>query len=644
MRSTRKTRTVLAGALAGFLVGPVWGLTSASAATCGLPVRYAPTSNTIYLSPGTVTTLTQIKVVCPAAPLWETSPGSGVWQLDADLVLQGGARLDLHSRGSGGDVDQLRLRSASSALKSEVSAVTAQYGVLDLLGVKLTSWDPATGAPDTDVSLPAGAASDARGRAFIRALSYLDTDGVTARTSRMDINGSDLGYLGFNTAESQGVAYKARGCGASTTTTVCAQVGVVGSETNSRFHDNFMGTYTWGADAIAFTGNEYARNIDYGLDPHDDSDGLLIDHNSSHDNGNHGIICSQRCDHLTITNNSVHDNGVIPYVGPNDDNPADNQVHGIMIHRGVTDSIIANNTVYSQPNGAGIAVFDSSDDVVRDNTVTGNRYGIRVSVGSRRLTVTGNTIASSGNYAVFAYQGSDLPTYSNLDGRSSDIVVSANTLNGSGSDIIKLGDADRWTFQGNAVTGSVGGSVRLERSRDTRWTNNSLPSGLAFTVRGSSTYPGSLRVVSPPAPYPFTVDSYSSVTSEHSAGGLARVAAGIASTVTGAGSVLTLTSALVGTSVVVVTPQPVRVLPDAGTLSAAPAAWTATGGQVTLAAGSVSQVVSVVASGLAAGAPVVVTDPAGIVLASGTADSNGEFAFSLNPGRTTPWTFTVRVG
>ena len=80
---------------------------------------------------------------------------------------------------------------------------------------------------------------------------------------------------------------------------------VGGKETGSRFHDNFMGTYTWGAQDMLFDRNTYSKNKSYGLDPHDDSDYLTITNNMFSENSNHGLICSQRCDHLIIRGNKA---------------------------------------------------------------------------------------------------------------------------------------------------------------------------------------------------------------------------------------------------------------------------------------------------------------------------------------------------
>ncbi len=474
------SRVAAAGVTAALALGTLLlGASPAEAAACNAPVRYSATSDTIYLTAGTaVDTLTEVKAACSSAPLVQVSPG--VWELNADLVLQTGAQLTLDGAA---DVRELRLQSLPSGVQRDVSAVTAQYGRLDIRGVKVTSWN-GTG-PDTDVTVPAGGV---RGRAFIRALSIME--GSTARQSTMNIENSDLGFLGYNGAEAYGVAYKARGCGIDTPS-VCTALNVLGKQIGSRFHDNFMGTYTWGAQDMLFDRNTYSGNKSYGLDPHDDSDFLTITNNVFSGNGNHGLICSQRCDHLTITGNKAIDNGHVPYVGPGDDDPSDNQVHGIMLHRGVTDSLVENNEVRGQINGGGIVIFDSIGNTVRGNTIAGNKYGLRFSVGTRDTVVTGNTVTGSGANAVFTFKGTDAPVYTGTTGRPKSITFTDNTFTGAGAELFKLQDSDLFTFTGGAITpGAPARGPRFERGTGHIYNGTvATPTGTTFTLRGTATAP-----------------------------------------------------------------------------------------------------------------------------------------------------------
>ncbi len=474
--STAVRSIVAAGAATVAAAALVVVAAPAEAATCSDPVRYSSASDTIYLTaPGAVDTLAEIKAACPSAPLAQVSPG--IWELNADLVVQNGATLTLD--GADG-VQELRLQSLPSGLQRDVSAITAQYGQITMKGVHVTSWN-GTG-PDTDYTIPGGGV---RGRAFVRALSYMD--GTTPRQSTMTIVDSDLGFLGYNGAEAYGVAYKARGCGIDTQS-VCAALNVLGSETGSRFHDNFMGTYTWGAQDMLFDRNTYEHNKDYGLDPHDDSDYLTITNNLFTQNNNHGLICSQRCDHLVIRGNRSIDNGHTPYVGPGDDDPKDNQVHGIMLHRGVTDSVIENNEVSGQINGAGIAIFDSVGNTVRGNTLSGNKYGLRFSVGTRGTLVSDNTVKNSLANAVFSYKGTDIASYTGTSGRPTGVTFTGNTFSGAGAELFKVQDSDRFTFTGGSATpGTPAMGPRFERGQGHVYDATvATPAGTTFVLRGSS--------------------------------------------------------------------------------------------------------------------------------------------------------------
>jgi poly(beta-D-mannuronate) C5 epimerase len=308
----------------------------------------------------------------------------------------------------------------------------ATSGTIDITGVTVTSWN-GTG-PDTDLTVPTGGT---RGRAFVRAVSFME--GGTPRPSTLNIVNSDLGFLGYNAAESYGVSYKARGCGA-TTSTICDVLDVLGKQTGSTFHDNYIGTYTWGAKDMLFDHNVYTKNKSYGLDPHDDSDYLTITNNTFSENGNHGLICFQRCDHLTITGNTSRHN-----------TSATAETHGIMLHRGVTDSVVENNTVENNSTGGGIVVFDSVGNSIKNNTITGNKYGLRFSVGTKDLAVSGNTVKSSLRYAVYTYKGSDVPSYTGTSGRPTGITFTDNTFDGAGAELFKIQDSDKFTFTGGSI-------------------------------------------------------------------------------------------------------------------------------------------------------------------------------------------------
>jgi hypothetical protein len=613
---------------------------AAQATACGGRVRYASTSNTIYLQSGSAT-LSAIAALCPSAPLTLVDPSRRIWELRGDLVVQNGATLVLHGGAVAGDVDVLRLRSLASAAKTDVSAITAQYGQIDVNTVAVTSWDDATGTPDTHPALPAGAAPDARGRAFIRAVSFLDPDGTTPRESRMDIANSDLGYLGWYGAESYGVAYKSRGCDA-THLSVCAALDVFGSETNSRFHNNYMGTYTFDAEGMNFAGNEYDHNTMYGLDPHDDSDNLTITGNHFHDNGDHGLICSQRCNGLEISHNESDHNGIPPFTFPGDDDSSDNQVHGIMIHRGVTDTTIEDNYVHDQPNGAGIAVFDSSGDTIKNNLVVGAKHGLRYSVGATRIATLGNRVIGSSQDAVFTYQGSDAATYATRSGRPTNLSFSGNTFSGSGSNILKINDADGTTFTGNTVSGTVG-SARMQNATGTVFSGVAYPVNQLFATVGSTARRGSTRIAGATLPTKVSVDAHSGVTLTNTDHRVYDLAAPVPTVITAVGGTLALTSTQLGTATATITPRALWISPSAGTATGRVTGFTSATSHVFASVGAVGTKLTITIGGRAASHAYTLKSGS-TVLARATSTASGQVTFVITPVSTAVVDYTVAAG
>ncbi len=621
--SVHRIAVVVAVCALGVAGGLAGGVGAASAASCTGQVRYAASSNTLYLTSGDVT-LRELAALCPSAPL-AAADSAGTWDLGANLVVQNGATLRVKGPSAGGEVATLRLRSRATGTRVDVVEVTANYGNLVFDSVAVTSWDDVAGSIDINPELAAGAPAGSRGRAFVRALSFIDPATGLARESRMDITDSDFGYLGWYGGESYGVSYKARGCEI-TRPDLCDKVAVYGSQVNSRFHHLYFGTYTWGAEGMLFDGNEYDHNVMYGLDPHDDSDNLTITDNHFHNNGTHGFICSQRCNNLYIARNVSNNNGNPPHVAAADDNPADNQVHGIMLHRGVTDSIVENNLVYDNINGAGIAVFDSMRNTVRNNEIRGNEYGIRVSVGSRDNQFVGNLVADSSQYAVFTFAGSDQAVYGNLNGRNTDLVFTDNTFSGSGSDLIKLREADRVSFIGNTVAGVVG-PMRIDSSTGIDWQGTTLPGRDVMLRNTTGPASGTLRNLG--VPVKVSLGSAGTYDIVNDTGRLMAPSRGPATnTVDPANARLSMSTASQGAASLTVRPLAVRVRPTAGTVTITPGAQSATQSTFVVAGGQPGSPLAWTAGGMTAGRRYSVVVDA-VTLTTVTADSQGTVRWSL---------------
>ncbi len=324
-----------------------------------LVVTYDQKANTIYVSGrGKQVTLSDIQNRI-GKELLSDSPGK-IWTLNATIFIRSGVTLNLDKN----EVTWLRL----SSTRNKYVMLQAFNGIIEVNGVKITSWDPIQKDYDRNLN---------DGRSFI-----LVKDG-----SRMDIYNAELAYLGFARAPNfplspYGVSWRmSRGKLGTTILT--------GEIINSKFHDNYFGAYTFGATGMLWKSNEFYNNVRYGLDPHDDSNGFLVENNRSHNNGTHGIIFSKRCMYNTIRNNLSYNN----------------KLHGIMLHEKSSNNIIENNTLYG--NTGGIVMWHSSNNLVRNNTVENNHNGIRGNAGSINNLIVKNTIKENTLYGIYFYNKAD---------------------------------------------------------------------------------------------------------------------------------------------------------------------------------------------------------------------------------------------
>lgn len=315
-------------------------------------INYDQQNNTIFVKEaGSVTTLAKINQSLPPFRrklLEQVSPGE--WVLRANLYIGKNVTLIL----DGDEVKELKMKSDDNFvwLRSEA-------GNILISKTKVISWNENDNTPDYDYS---------DGRSYI-----------TARNSgRMDIINSDLSYLGYSGfpnrggpfGGSYGVSWKINNNG-------FRERLLTGVVLNSKFHNNYFGLYTFGATGMLIRGNEFYENIQYGLDPHDDSNNFLIENNRAYRNGNHGIILSRRCfDNVISGNISI-----------------DNRLHGIMLDRGSNNNLVEGNTVYG--NVDGLAIYDSHNNLVLENEVRHNMRGIRINAGSKDNYLEKNVIFSN---------------------------------------------------------------------------------------------------------------------------------------------------------------------------------------------------------------------------------------------------------
>ncbi|CAM9858944.1 unnamed protein product [Pylaiella littoralis] len=452
-------------------------------------IRWSSMSDRLYLENGACVTMTDIYESRldnsgnkgPVYPidkdtLQKTDTVTGSWYLESSLYVQEGSRLVLKAgTRKGGDCDHLLL--ASSPTK--YVELRAHGGGILMKNTHVESWDMDAGTVDED---------DEDGRSWISAISEVITDphetcSGTAKNqmgeARLDIIDSEVNHLGYYDSESYGISYKVRGfCNDSSNPEVFDSVGVYGDILRSEIHHNYFGHYSYGHQGGNFSSNEVHHNIGYGLDPHDDSDYMIIHDNHVHNNGWHGIIASKRCDHASIQNNHVHHNGLIDDGGRRTGN-------GIMLHRSSDYGSIKNNVVHDNMD-SGIALYESSSCEISGNTIYSNKNGIRMSLGSSLNLVWDNAITIHGEdakYAIYLYQGNDIPEVAGSTGRPHDNRFFSNTII-SDSVAVKMVESDANAIEGNVIYAKAS---RFDDATSVLWKDNFMQDGgHCYKLEGST--------------------------------------------------------------------------------------------------------------------------------------------------------------
>lgn len=295
--------------------------------------------------------------------------GEKKWILRKNLFIDDGVTLII----DGEDVEWLLLKSE----KDRFAWIKAEGGNLIISGTKITSWDETKKEHDTEVG---------DGRAYV----------LQKSNGRMDILNSEMAYLGYAGAPNRGNPYGGPyGVSWKIHNDTFRQELSTGNLIGSSIHHNFFGVYTFGVTGIRMSDNKVFENQEYGIDPHDDSNNLLIENNQVFRNGNHGIIASKRC-----FSNIIRDNFTM-----------NNRLHGIMLDRDSNNNLVTGN--YSFGNVNGMALYHSSENIIVGNVFMENRFGIRANNFSHDNYFGYNTIEGN-KKGVFLY------------GESKDNHISAN--------------------------------------------------------------------------------------------------------------------------------------------------------------------------------------------------------------------------
>lgn len=401
---------------------------------------------TVFISgAGSNVTLPEIqqnlKVISPTTDLLVLEDAANkIWMTNVSLFIGTGVTLTLTTD----TVSWLKLRSQENDIQLTPTKAAAEppttynyhsfttlrtyNGAILIDGVKITSWDPNTGTPDTTI---------ANGRSYV--LAKYD--------ARMDIKNADLSYLGSADGESYGVAWRDINGSAQPDVLLTR---VTGDVENSTFSYNYYGIYTFQARDMEFIGNTFHHNIGYGFDPHDFSHHFLIEDNESYENGNHGFIISRGCNNFVFRHNRSHNNR---YTVGNEDRNA----HGFMLDPGSPNSrfpqqpsynnLFENNEAYDN-DGYGLRIVGSISNTVRLNSFTNNLQGITLEQSSTGNTIEDNTITGSGLYGIYVFSEADRNTIvgntitkSGKHGiylKTSGNLITRNTVTDNGSSVDNL--------------------------------------------------------------------------------------------------------------------------------------------------------------------------------------------------------------
>jgi parallel beta-helix repeat protein len=280
--------------------------------------------------------------------------GERTWLLSQTVVVRPGALLDL---------SHVELRMMSGR---EFVGLEARGGFIEVDESLVTSWDPAAERPDEDVS---------DGRAWV-----LARDG-----GRLNITSSGMQMLGYDAPERYGVSWRTSGTD--------------GKIEDSIIVGNFYGLYMNRVEPMVVRDSTIEASIKYGLDPHSDSRGFVIEGNVFRNNGKHGMILAEGCSDAVVRNNEAYGNrqhGIVVFEASNDARITNNEIYdngrsGIDVAN--SDRVfITSNDIYG--NGTGITVHDEAKQtLVERNRLTANRGdGIRLSTGASQTRIIANMI------------------------------------------------------------------------------------------------------------------------------------------------------------------------------------------------------------------------------------------------------------
>jgi hypothetical protein len=359
----------------------------------------------------------------------------GAVLLTMPVFVAPGARLTIDAPGT-----TLRLRSEASGFASLV-AWKADLRLAGAHGapLRLTTWDSAAGAPDTDL---------VDGRAYVRDVSgYMELRYVAAS------------HLGFWAGRTSGVAWTGNRSTAAT-----------GRIENSSFRGNHYGAFASQGQGLRVSDSYFVGNAVDGLSLHRSTAETTVEGSEASGNGRHGFSADQGSESVAYSRVTANDNtayGIYFSGRPLSDGQSAGgaslrtygrlTIHGGLLHGNgqaglrVVDGHfvdVAGTRVADNEDGI-VLVGTSSPTRVRDTVVTGtHRFGITVTDGAAAVSgnrVTGSRTAIRVRDSAVSVAGNTVVEATahgiSVVGASDGSRVTGNTLGGrgpSGLDLFRL--------------------------------------------------------------------------------------------------------------------------------------------------------------------------------------------------------------
>jgi hypothetical protein len=264
------------------------------------------------------------------------------------------------------DVDTLRL-------STEFGAYIVIVGKLYMSDTKLIGWSETNNAP-----MWAEYKDKRNFRPFFTAWSQ----------SEIYIGSSEIVALGYGNGKSYGLAMSAGPSNWFKFGNDKYKNRPTGMMVDNSIRNCLYGYYSYEADDVILSGNEYVDNIVYGIDPHDRSHRLAIGYNTAYaTQKKHGIIISREVNDSIIFGNLTFEN----------------KGTGIMLDRDSNGTLVYGNTSFHNAQD-GFTAFESDCAVIAANNIFENKSsGFRLR-NSYNLALFHNDIAHNKAAAILAYE------------------------------------------------------------------------------------------------------------------------------------------------------------------------------------------------------------------------------------------------